>query len=428
MLGALVDAGILAAPFYADNFAQLTAATAPWFDVPWVYEATFAWPPPGVPESAMATLLFKGLNYRADVVLNGSPVGSAVGTFRYFAYNVSGLLAASNTLQVTVTRPHDECFPPDNNSTDLANTFVDWAPAPPDENMGIWREVEVLATGAVRLSSAAVVTSDLDEAKGEACLTVMVDLDAVTDAQSVILLVDIAELAARAILYIGAMAAGTHSTVSVNCTENVSLRVAGASLWWPRQWGSPRLYTASLVVAVDAGMIPSDNATVAFGIRTVTSELDGNGHRLYRVNGRPFLVCPFCSVFIFILFYFQRCWGKIVDRLGPDAPFFFTSCFVFAFFWWFCLGQVRGAGWSPDLFLRDNATSLRAQMELMVDLGINTVRLEGKMPPDVFFDLCDQFGIMVMVGWCCCDAWQVRRKEKRGKMKMKEKSWERANE
>jgi hypothetical protein len=31
----------------------------------------------------------------------------------------------------------------DSNSTDLAMSFIDWAPHPPDANMGIWRDVEV---------------------------------------------------------------------------------------------------------------------------------------------------------------------------------------------------------------------------------------------------------------------------------------------
>jgi hypothetical protein len=56
--------------------------------------------------------------------------------------------------------------------------------------------------------------------------------------------------------------------------------------------------------------------------------------------------------------------------------------------WW--LPQVRGA----DLSWRG------------VQVGINTIRLEGKFPPDVFFDLADEFGLAVMVGWACCDAWQ----------------------
>jgi len=42
----------------------------------------------------------------------------------------------------------------------------------------------------------------------------------------------------------------------------------------------------------------------------------------------------------------------------------------------------------------------------MKDMGMNAVRLEGKMENDDFYRIADEFGILVMVGWCCCDSWQ----------------------
>ena len=39
-------------------------------------------------------------------------------------------------------------------------------------------------------------------------------------------------------------------------------------------------------------------------------------------------------------------------------------------------------------------------------MGLNTVRLEGKLETDEFFDLTDRHGILVMAGWCCCDHWE----------------------
>ncbi len=39
-------------------------------------------------------------------------------------------------------------------------------------------------------------------------------------------------------------------------------------------------------------------------------------------------------------------------------------------------------------------------------MNLNAIRLEGKMENDDFFTIADQFGIMIMPGWCCCDAWQ----------------------
>lgn len=40
------------------------------------------------------------------------------------------------------------------------------------------------------------------------------------------------------------------------------------------------------------------------------------------------------------------------------------------------------------------------------NLNLNAVRLEGKMMTEAFYDMADMFGILVLPGWACCDAWQ----------------------
>ena len=45
-------------------------------------------------------------------------------------------------------------------------------------------------------------------------------------------------------------------------------------------------------------------------------------------------------------------------------------------------------------------------MRYVRDMGLNTIRLEGKLETDEFFDLADREGILVMAGWCCCDQWE----------------------
>lgn len=40
-------------------------------------------------------------------------------------------------------------------------------------------------------------------------------------------------------------------------------------------------------------------------------------------------------------------------------------------------------------------------------MNLNTIRLEGKLEDENFFNLADKYGILVMPGWSCCDAWQV---------------------
>jgi len=96
-----------------------------------------------------ALLTFKGINYRADIWLNGEQIANAtyiVGSFRTFDIDVSQKIYSTdiNTLALRIQRPsRNNDFPYKNPNIDLAFTYVDWAPYPPDANMGIWRAVEL---------------------------------------------------------------------------------------------------------------------------------------------------------------------------------------------------------------------------------------------------------------------------------------------
>ena len=41
----------------------------------------------------------------------------------------------------------------------------------------------------------------------------------------------------------------------------------------------------------------------------------------------------------------------------------------------------------------------------MKDMGMNAVRLEGKMEIDDFYRIADETGMLVLVGWMCCGSW-----------------------
>ena len=82
-------------------------------------------------------LNFRGINYRANIWLNGKQIAKSdevAGAWRTYEFNVTDTAktGAENVVAVQVIAPTD---------TELAITFVDWNPAPPDKNMGLWREV-----------------------------------------------------------------------------------------------------------------------------------------------------------------------------------------------------------------------------------------------------------------------------------------------
>ena len=67
---------------------------------------------------------------------------------------------------------------------------------------------------------------------------------------------------------------------------------------------------------------------------------------------------------------------------------------------------IKGGGWSPDEFLRWDRTYVEDRLKYALDLGLNTIRLEGHLEPDEFFDLADRYGILTLPGWECCDKWE----------------------
>jgi exo-1,4-beta-D-glucosaminidase len=109
-----------------------------------------------------------------------------------------------------------------------------------------------------------------------------------------------------------------------------------------------------MTAAVDGAI--SAQASATFGIRSVSSHLTQRGYRQFVVNGKPVL--------------------------------------------------IRGAGWAPDMFLRDDPKRMEAEFNYILNLGLNTIRSEGKLEDASFYDLADRDGIMVLAGWECCDKWE----------------------
>ena len=157
------------------NFANLPMADDSPFRVPWWYRTTFQLPQ-GMRGKRVA-LHFDGINYRANVWLNGRQIArsdSVVGTYRLHEIDVTNDVKATgpNILAVEVTAP---------DVLDLGMTWVDWNPAPPDKDMGLWRPVYVTASGPVTLRNPQVISTVDTATLKSAELTVTVRLTNQTD-------------------------------------------------------------------------------------------------------------------------------------------------------------------------------------------------------------------------------------------------------
>ena len=358
VVGALVTDKTYRDPNYATNldsfpgmshsnkqlFANMDMPDDSPFKCSWWYRIEFSSP---AAADKNVWLNFLGINYRANIWVNGQKIADTndvAGTYRAYEFNITKYLnpGTKNALAL-------EVFAPD--KYDLGITWVDWNPTPPDKNMGIWKEVFLTSSGPVAIRNP-FVSSKLDAEYKSAELTISAELrNASKDPVKGVLH---AELEGIALQQPVELSAGESKIIQFAPEQFPKLKLTHPKIWWPYQMGTPSLNTAKL--RFEIGKQISDTASVTFGIREVTSELTDKGHRLFKINGRKVL--------------------------------------------------IRGAAWAPDLLFRWSSAKLDADLAYVRDMHLNTIRLEGRLDRDEFFDKTDKLGILVMPGWTCCDAWE----------------------
>ncbi|KAI0404821.1 family 2 glycoside hydrolase [Xylaria palmicola] len=344
LMGCLLQAGV-----YREEELfysdNLRKLDASQFRVPWIYRNEFDLDPRPDKHYFLQT---HGITPRGDVFINGKQVASNLtqaGSYGGHEYDVSKILDKHNTLVVQVH--------PTNYNYDLALGFVDWNPYPPDNGTGVWRNIEVKQTGPVALGPLRVTTeTDLPNDKPTANVTL----------RSTVRNLEAHEVTAELTGQVASEGGKSYSwkqTVKLGALQSTELVLSTTlkdpKIWWPKQWGKQPLYTAQVSVSVNGEV--SDTANDTFGIRKVTSEVNAHDDRLFYVNGLPF--------------------------------------------------QVIGGGYSADMFLRWDSDKFIQQVQLTLDLGGNTIRLEGKNEHPELYQIADQMGLMVIAGWECCDKWEA---------------------
>src|SRR5215472_10775106 len=314
------------------------------FHCSWWYRTTFHSPEESKTE--LTWLNFRGINYRANLWMNGTLIGDTkqiAGAWRTYELNVTGRVRPNNAIAV-------EVFPP--SQTDLGITFVDWNPMPPDKNMGLWREVYLATSGPVAIRHPFVDSKINTDTLDAADLTVYAEAKNGSDK----LVKGLLEVVIEHIRLSQnvELAAGESREISFTPEQYPQLHVKNPRLWWPAKLGPQNLYQATFRFTTHDS--ESDRQAIHFGIRQVTSEFTEKGYRLFKINGK-----------------------KIV---------------------------IRGGGWTFDMLLDRSDLRVEQEMRYALDMNLNTIRLEGKIESDHFFDLADRTGMLVMAGWCCCDFWE----------------------
>ena len=338
--GALNEAGAFGANVLDED--RYFAIDKSQFDSPWVFTTRF-----DAAKGLRQILRFDGLGYSADIKFNGSLIASAdttVGFFSVREFDVTALAKKRhNTVEVTVHKAP---------AKSLNSGYADWNPRPVDESMGIVRGVELIQTPDVEIQDLFVIPEVNPDDLSKAAFTVIATLinraDTPVDATMMGVWDDGSYSKAVS------LGAGEQKEVSVRCT------VDKPRIWWSHDLGKPELYNLTVRVGTGDGRSRTPDShvrSVRFGLRSITSEIDENGHRQLILNGK-----------------------KILFKAG---------------------------GWSDDIFMQDTPEKTRAQLIYVRDMGLNAVRFENIWGrDDTVYDLCDELGLVSIVGFSCHWEWK----------------------
>ena len=338
VLGTLVDNKIYENPYFGENLKLIPTEI---FKVPWWYVCNFNLTTTQAEKFAL--LHFDGINYKANVWLNGQLIANtdAVdGAFRRTTFDVSEYINGENNILAI------EVIPPQ--PGDFSTGFVDWNPAPPDGNMGVFRPVVLHLHNGISLQNPFIQSKiDLTTLK-EAELTISSEvINHTSESISGIIKGRIAEIDIEQKI---TLKANSKKTITFSPKYFPSLNIQNPKLWWPTSLGAPDLYQLDLQVEINATI--SDTSHTRFGIRDVEDYWLNDIHRGYKINGQKLM--------------------------------------------------IKGGGWTDDLFLMDTDDKIEAQVKYVKQMNLNCIRLEGIWGKDQkLYDLCDEYGILLMVGWSC---------------------------
>lgn len=246
VVAAQVKSGLLPDPFFGMNLRQYPGVGYPIgfnfsnipmppdspYAISWWYRKEFALPHEYAGKTVW--LNFRGINYRANIFLNGKQIANSsevAGAWRTYEFNITSTVKpGENVLAVQVYAPTEES---------LAITFVDWNPAPPDKNMGLWRDVYLTSSGPVALRHPAVSAKVDSPAQDSAHLTITALVKNASDhpVQGTLKArIEKIELSQQVEL-----AAGESKDIVLSPEQYPQLNVSHPRLWWPAQMGTPNL-------------------------------------------------------------------------------------------------------------------------------------------------------------------------------------------
>lgn len=246
-------------------------------------------------------LNFDGINWKADIFLNGRKLGRIEGAFMRGRFDVTGLVrpGRSNALAVRIEKNATPGSTKQktletaglnggalgaDNPTYHASIGWDWIPTVRGRNIGIWNDVYLTASGPVTIEDPYVRTSLPLPDTTQADVRVEVRLrNHESKPVTGTLRGRFGDLAFEQPV---ALDAGTTRTVVLDPSTHPQLRLRNPRLWWPAGYGAQDLYDVEL--GFDVGRESSDAKSFRAGVRQFTYSEEGGALRIW-INGRRFV-------------------------------------------------------------------------------------------------------------------------------------------
>ena len=310
-----------------------------------------------------------GINYRAEIWVNGRLMASMKGMFKEEYIDITDVakIGGENALAVKVMpvdvpgtiaykdwgAANGEYHNGGDGNIGLNTTMlmsVGWdftfGDGIRDRNTGIWKSISIYATGKAVMRHPFVKTALRHPAYDQATTTVSVEVSNTTmgtlDCRVK------GEIKGTGITFEKnvKLFRGETQEVVFTADEYRQLVIDNPRLWWPVNKGRQEMYDLHMETMVDG--VVSDESDTRFGIREITSDQNTPDHsRQFYVNGKRIF--------------------------------------------------IRGTNWIPEAMLRSNDERMYAELRYTRQTGINLIRLWGGgiAESDYFYQLCDEMGLLV---------------------------------
>lgn len=312
-----------------------------------------------------------GINYRAELWLNGNLIGNLAGMFKQKAIDITDYIVFDEKNVLAI-----KTIPVDNAGTIMPKGGKSWGATGEyqnggngeigknvtmlmtvgwdftfsdgirDRNTGIWKELSLFTTGELKLAHPFVKSELAHPNYDEARETISVEVNNAGYKTQHIKV--IGEIKGENIRFEKKLKLYRGITEEVVFTpeEYPQLVMKNPRLWWPIHKGEQNLYEVMFKIEQEGALV--DSITSRFGIRELISDTNSpDGSRSFYINGKPLF--------------------------------------------------IKGSNWLPENMLRTSPERTYAELRYTAQAGVNLLRLwaGGITESDYFYQLCDELGILV---------------------------------